>query len=464
MTEARAELPPLPGAEAPITVAELNRLARRTVEGSLGPVWVEGEISRPTRHASGHLYFALKDASARVDAAMWRSEASRLAFEPAEGLKVLAFGQPTIWEPGGRWQIVVRRLVPAGLGALELRLRRLRAKLEAEGLFDPARKKKLPFLPAVLALVTSPTGAAVRDIIEVASRRHPRVRIVLAPARVQGEGAAEEVVRALESVVRHVRADVLIVGRGGGSAEDLQTFNEEIVVRAVAASPIPVISAVGHEIDVTLTDLAADARAATPSAAAGMAVPVLAEVEDRLLDLRRRAAGAIRAAGGAARGRLDALAGSYAIRRIPDRLREAGLRLDDTATRLRGALGVRARDLRARVERLALRTSMAPLRRRLRELRGRLAEREAALPRLLAARLRAARERLSALSDRSAASNPLSILARGYSITRVEGAGAPLRDAAGLARGTRLLTHLHRGTVISTVESTEPPAGDPPRP
>jgi len=259
--------------QAVFSVSEITGAVRRTLEAGYGSVRVRGEITNLRRPASGHLYFALKDEAAQLKAVLFRGSAVGLRFLPADGLEVVAEGELTVYEARGDLQILVRRMLPSGVGALMQAFERLRRKLEAEGLFDPARKRPLPAYPRTLAFITSASGAAVRDLLQVTARRWPTARRVIVPVRVQGEGAAAEIARALDRVNRWGEADVVVVGRGGGSLEDLWAFNEEEVVRAVVASRVPVVSAVGHETDVTLCDLAADLRAPTPSAAAELIVP-----------------------------------------------------------------------------------------------------------------------------------------------------------------------------------------------
>src|SRR5437867_3235119 len=271
--------PPPPGApgrpreDHPVlTVSELNALARGLLEEGLGTVWVEGEISNLRRYPSGHTYFTLKDAESQVAAVLFRGNAAALRFRPGDGLKVLARGRVSLYEPRGAYQVIVEALEPAGLGALQLAFEQLKARLLAEGLFDAARKRPIPLLPRRIGIVTSPSGAAIRDILKVLSRRFASLGVVLAPARVQGAEAAGEIVAGIAALNRLAGLDALIVTRGGGSLEDLWPFNEEAVARAIAASAIPVISAVGHETDVTIADLVADLRAPTPSAAAEVVV------------------------------------------------------------------------------------------------------------------------------------------------------------------------------------------------
>ena len=255
------------------SVSQVNAVARRLLEGSLPPIRVAGEVSGFKRYAAGHCFFTLKDEGAQLSCVMWREAARSLPTEPPEGMTVHAFGYLSIYERAGRFQFIVRELSAKGEGLWRLAFERLRARLEAEGLLDPARKRAIPSYPNCVGVITSLEGAAIRDIVSIIRRRAPWTDVLIYPARVQGDEAPESLVEALYRAGQPARAEVLIVGRGGGSLEDLWAFNDERVVRAIAASPIPVISAVGHEVDVTLADLVADVRAATPSAAAEIAVP-----------------------------------------------------------------------------------------------------------------------------------------------------------------------------------------------
>jgi exodeoxyribonuclease VII large subunit len=289
------------------SITELTERIKRSLEADFAEVALHGEVSNVARPRSGHVYFTLKDDSASIRAVMWKNETRRMAFDLTDGLAVRALGRLTVYPPRGEYQIVVREIEPEGIGALELAFRQRYAKLALEGLFDPGRKRPLPRFPRKIVVVTSPTGAAVRDILQVTSRRWRCAQILIAPARVQGVGADREVVAALQLANQVAQADVIIVARGGGSIEDLWTFNEEVVVRAIVASRLPVVSAVGHEIDVTLADLAADKRALTPSEAGEFCVPDAREVAlhiDRLADrLRVAGLGQLRDA----RDRLDQL-------------------------------------------------------------------------------------------------------------------------------------------------------------
>jgi exodeoxyribonuclease VII large subunit len=269
------------------TVTAVNRMARYALEESFASIWVEGEISNYHHHGSGHRYFSLKDEECQLSCAMWRSYAAGLKFEPKDGLKVIANGTLTIYERGGRYQLSVKRLLPAGMGELELAFRQLKEKLEKEGLFDPAHKKELPAYPMRIGIVTSPTGAVIHDIIRIVKRRNPGLDIILWPSEVQGDIAPPQLAEGIRGLNEYAEVDLIIIGRGGGSLEDLWVFNDERVVRAVYDSAIPVISAVGHEVDITLTDLAADYSAATPSMAAEMAAWLLDDFQADLYALLR---------------------------------------------------------------------------------------------------------------------------------------------------------------------------------
>src|SRR5207237_3461294 len=254
------------------SVAELTAAVRGLLESSFGDIWVEGEISNCRVWNTGHLYFTLKDGTAQIKAVMFRTAVRYLRFKPEDGVHVIARARLGVYEPKGEYQIVCEHLEPRGLGALQLAFEQLKKRLQAEGLFAADRKRSLPALPRKIGVVTSLDGAAIRDILKVLRRRAPNASVLIRPARVQGEGAAEDIARALKAIVRAKGIDVVIVGRGGGSVEDLWAFNEERVARAIAASPVPVISAVGHEADVTISDFVADVRAPTPSAAAEIVV------------------------------------------------------------------------------------------------------------------------------------------------------------------------------------------------
>ncbi len=275
------------------TVSALTAQIRAVLEGDFGSLGVRGEVSNLARPRSGHVYFSLKDDGAQIRAVLWKTDARKLVFELEDGLAVRAWGGLTVYEPRGEYQVVVRKIEPEGVGALELAFRQVVARLSAEGLFDPARKRPLPRYPRRIVVVSSPTGAAVRDFLKVTARRWPAAEVLVAPSRVQGEGAAAEIAEAIALANRVADADFVVLARGGGSLEDLWAFNEEVVARAIFGSRLPVVSAVGHEVDVTVSDLVADLRAPTPSAAAEMVVPDAVQIAASLQALRDRMANAL---------------------------------------------------------------------------------------------------------------------------------------------------------------------------
>ena len=397
--------------QAIYTVSELTRRIRDILEQSLGRVWVAGEISNLRRPASGHAYFTLKDELAQLNVVMWRSTAATLKFELKDGLAVLLQGELTVYESRGQYQIVARRLQPRGLGALQLAFMQLKEKLAREGLFEPERKRPLPLIPRRIAIITSPTGAAVRDILNVITRRYPPADIIICPVAVQGDSAPPQIVSMLERAGRLPRTDVIVLTRGGGSIEDLWPFNEESVARAIADSPIPVVSAVGHETDFTIADFVADVRALTPTDAGVRVVPDTTQLVDTLAAAARRLAQSLLRRTSVSREHLDALARSYALRRPLDPIRAAEQRLDELAQRL---------------------------------VRG------------VTNGLRSQRRRFDAAVARLDSLSPLAVLARGYSITLRR--QTPVRDAATLKPGHIVHTHLHKGSFRASVLPHKPAA------
>jgi exodeoxyribonuclease VII large subunit len=418
-------------------------------------VWVKGELTGCKRADRGQLYFSLKDKNALIECVMWSTAASRLGFDPRDGTEAEAFGAISVYEPRGRYQLVVEELRPAGLGALLLALEELKRKLQAEGLFDPTRRKPLPRYPERIGLVTSPVGAAVRDLVKVLRARWPGIGIVLAPVRVQGPGAAEEIAAAIERFNRYMKVDLLIVGRGGGSLEDLWAFNEEVVVRAIAASRLPIISAVGHEVDMTLADHAADLRAATPSNAAEVAVRDHADVRRQLEALDARATRALRHGLDRRRRRLRELIEKYGFRRQRDALGYWQQRVDDLLERLKA----RMRDaLGATRARLAAVQSRYGLREWPRVLADRREEVETLAARLTAATvetIHARRIRLAGCDDRLRALSPRRVMERGYCLVRRPD-GTLLRVAADLAVDDPITVEFARGEADARVETVRP--------
>lgn len=311
------------------TVSEITKKIKDILEGSIPTVWVEGEISNYTLHSSGHRYFSLKDENSQIRCVFWRFRSNSLTFEPEDGMKVIALGKITVYQRGGQYQLDVVLLHPAGIGKLELEFQRLKEKLAREGLFDDEHKLPLPEFPETIGVITSPTGAAIRDIIKILHRRFPSVRIILNPVRVQGKGAAEEIALAIREFNDFKEVDLLIVGRGGGSLEDLWAFNEEIVARAIYESKIPIISAVGHEIDFTIADFVADLRAPTPSAAAELAVKDRAELLKEISSLVRKAISVQSNLMQYSRDRVSTLVESYGMRRPMDFVIQRTQRVDE---------------------------------------------------------------------------------------------------------------------------------------
>jgi exodeoxyribonuclease VII large subunit len=330
-----------------ISVTDLTAQIRARLEADFGRVIVEGEISGFKRHSSGHCYFALKDSDARLSCIMYRSDARHLRFSPTDGMQVHAVGKVSVYAPRGEYQLVARGLRPAGEGAIRKAFEAMKSRLAAEGLFDVTAKQPIPELPSAIGIVTSGDGAALRDILNVLERRYPSVRVVLKQTPVQGPGAAEAIARAVEAFNLAAKADtskrvdVLIVGRGGGSEEDLWAFNEEVVARAIFASQIPIVSAVGHETDVSIADFVADVRAPTPSAAAELVVPDRVSLQRQILKLASRMTVGIRHACRLKRARVTGLVGSHAFNAPVVRIRFLGQRLDELASRADRAIGNR---------------------------------------------------------------------------------------------------------------------------
>ncbi|MBI4391610.1 MAG: exodeoxyribonuclease VII large subunit [candidate division NC10 bacterium] len=404
-----------PAAPHIYTVSALTSELKTLLETTYPSLWVEGEVSNFKHHASGHMYFTLKDASSQIRAVMFRNANRLLKFRPGDGLTVVVRASLSLYEVRGEYQLYVEHIEPKGLGALQLAFEQLKARLAAEGLFEAARKRPIPKLPRRIGIVTSPSGAAIRDMLNVIERRFATVEIVIYPARVQGEGAAEEIVEGIRVLNARGDLDVLIVGRGGGSIEDLWAFNEEIVARAIAASKVPVVSAVGHETDVTIADFVADVRAPTPSAAAELVVAHKAELAQRVDDLASRLESALLHRVRAGRERLTYLARHLSLLSPVERIRRHRERVAVAAETLRGVIRTRLK--------------------------------------LWGGELRALAARLQSLS-------PLAILGRGYSITRLLPDLRIVKDAAAVRPGQAVSILLHRGSLACRVEEASlPPEG-----
>jgi exodeoxyribonuclease VII large subunit len=398
--------------ERVLSVSQFTAQLKSVVENNFSSVWVAGEVSNFSRPQSGHCYFTLKDDGAQLRAVIWRTAASRLKFDLQDGLEVVCRGSLDVYPPRGSYQMVVSEIEPRGIGALELALRKLREKFAAEGLFDATRKRLLPIFPKRIGFVTSPTGAAVHDFLQVLTRRWRGVEVFIIPARVQGTGAAEEIAAGIRLANRMRPAlDVLVVGRGGGSLEDLWSFNEESVVRAIAASRIPTVSAVGHEIDVTLADLVADVRALTPTEAAERVVPSSADVSEmvRLLNDRLQRTLGIQLAN--LRQRLDAIFSRPALARPLEFVHNQSRLVDELGVRLHSAMRLGIRDQE---------------------------------------------QRLVALSGKLDSLSPLAVLGRGYSLTQDLKGGKLITSVKQLKPGNEIRTRLAEGSVVSVVERIEP--------
>jgi len=388
------------------SIGEITREIKLSLENRFSGLWIEGEISNFKRHTSGHLYFSLKDSQAALRCVMWRGTASHLSFEPEDGTKVRAFGDITIYEKQGNYQLRVAQMLPLGVGELEIAFRKLKERLAAEGLFDPEHKTSLPEIPQTVGVITSPTGAAVRDIIVTLHRRWPPARIVLCPTAVQGAGAAAQIAEAVKDFNAWGQADVLIVGRGGGSLEDLWPFNEEIVARAVYNSQIPVVSAVGHEIDFTICDFVADVRAPTPTGAAELVVPDREEMSNAIRNMVSSMSLRIGERLRQYREIIKGFKGRYGMKRIQDIIFQSMQRVDELERGLTAAMRHTLDRSRTQVD--------------------------------------YQNARLQALS-------PQAVLKRGYSVTRTYPEGQVVSTASSVRAGRKIQTVLAEGGIISEV-------------
>jgi exodeoxyribonuclease VII large subunit len=449
----------------PLSVTELTQQVRGSLETRFASVWVEGEISNFSAASSGHWYFTLKDEGAQLRATCFRNTNCRIRFRPSSGLQVRVRGRITVYEPRGEYQISVEAIEPVGAGALQIAFEQLRDRLRDEGLFSDELKRPLPLFPRRVGVVTSPTGAAVRDIFNVLSRRTRTVHILFAPTRVQGDGSSNEIARAIEFLNEHQELarredreedliDVLIVGRGGGSAEDLWAFNEEVVARAIRASKIPVISAVGHETDFTIADFAADHRAPTPSAAAELVAAREGDLADHLLSLTRELVGLTSYQVMQLRTRVQEAAMSHGFDEVHARLRTVTQRADEASHRLEKLVGRALQSARRRADDVICRLSPERFGSRVAEARAHFevlcAERDAAIE----ARAVDARRRLEVTAASLDALSPLAVLHRGYSLAEDEN-GRLLRDAADVAVGDAVRVRLAKGRLRCRIEDME---------
>ena len=439
-----------------LSVSDVTRLIRDSLEGQFRDIWIEGSVCNLRTPSSGHLYLTIKDDQSQLRAVCFRSTAARLRFVIAEGMAIIARGRISVYEPRGEYQLVIDEVEPKGIGAFQLAFEQLRARLASEGLFDEGRKRPLPSFPGTVGVVTSRTGAALHDILAVLHRRCPLVHVLIVPVPVQGEGAAERIASAITTLAAVPEVDVLIVGRGGGAVEDLWAFNEEIVVRAIVQSRVPVVSAVGHEIDVTLADFAADYRAPTPSAAAEAVVPVLDELVARFEQLRARLRRTMQTAILIQRHRWD-----QSLRPLQEmrfRLQAQAQRLDELTDNLRRSVKDLLKSLdRKRVERQHALMARSPQRKihesfvLLPQLFKRL-EQEAR--RGLFSRKQAVAAHMTALD----ALSPLAILTRGYSVLYAIPSGRVVRSASALKVGDLLQARLSEGSLRCLVKDILPPS------
>ena len=438
------------------SVSQLTDRIRSLLEERFFEIWVEGEISNCFVAKTGHMYFTLKDTQAQIKAVMFRSAIRYLRFKPQDGLRVVARGRLTVYDPKGEYQIVCEHLEPEGLGARQLAFDQLKERLAREGLFDPRRKRALPALPRKIGVVTSLDGAAVRDIIKVLRRRYANAHIVIRPARVQGEGAALDIARGMAAIGKVKGVDVVIVGRGGGSIEDLWAFNEEVVARAIAGCPVPTISAVGHETDITIADFVADMRAPTPSAAAEMVVARKDDFCAHIDRLAHRVNTLMQGRLHKVRARLGTIEAKSGYAGFAMRIAMRGRRADDLSHQLlralREQLARRERGyqtLRLTLERFDVRRRFGTIRTQLVAVDGRLRSSVDRQLHVADARLRGAAARLESLS-------PLAVLARGYAVCWNEDRTAIIRDAAVVERGARVHVKLERGELDCSVTGHHP--------
>jgi exodeoxyribonuclease VII large subunit len=432
-----------------VSVSELTARLKTSIEREFADLFVEGEISNFRRHSSGHWYFSLKDESASLRCASFRMQNRMIRFIPEDGLHVIARGGLSVYDARGEYQLVVAYMEPVGAGALQLALEQLKKRLAADGLFAADRKRPLPLLPRCIGVVTSPTGAAVRDIIRVLKRRNEAVSVLIAPVRVQGEGAASDIARAIRLLNSRKEIDAIIVGRGGGSTEDLWCFNDEAVARAIYNSRVPVISAVGHETDFTIADLVADLRASTPSAAAEMVATARDEMCARIAGLSEDARKAVRYQLLALHSRLSDLESSRAFDQVGSKIRGFAQRVDDAGYSMESALGAALKSRRARHAALALRLSESDLRRRVVERRGKLAESIGRLQAITRAALDRGSERVSLAAGKLESLSPLSVLGRGYAIA-FDSQGRVIKRAAEVRSGERVRVRVSEGELDCT--------------
>jgi len=435
-----------------LTVSELTAELRTLLEERFFEIWVEGELSNCKVWNTGHLYFTLKDKTAQIKGVMFRSSLRILRFKPQDGLRVVARGRISVYDPKGEYQIVCEHLEPEGLGALQLAFDQLKQRLAAEGLFDAGRKRPLPALPRKIGIVTSLDGAAVRDIINVLRRRYANAHLVIRPTRVQGDGAAMDIARGLRAIAKVKGVDVIIVARGGGSIEDLWSFNQEVVARAIAGAPVPVISAVGHETDVTIADFVADVRAPTPSAAAEIVVARKDEFVARIDRLVQRVSAAMSVRMHRQIAKLRGLESKAGFSGMRGHLALRGRHADELTYDLRRALqaGMAARE--RTYQRLRLTLERFDLRRRLAAVKTRLMAGDARLHSTIRSRTHISHARLGATAARLESLSPLAVLGRGYAVCWNDDRTEIIRDAARVENGSQVRVTIEKGELTCEVK------------
>lgn len=444
----------LPFAERTIlTVSEVTERIKLVLEDTFCDIWLEGEISNLRTPSSGHTYLTLKDDQSQMRAVLFKMQRRYLRFDPKDGMLVIARGRLSLYEPRGEYQLVIDYMEPKGVGALQIAFEQLKARLAQEGLFDPAHKRPLPLLPRAIGIVTSPTGAVIRDMLHILRRRFANVQVCLYPVRVQGDGAAAEIVRGLKALNNYPGIEVIIVARGGGSLEDLWPFNEESVARAIYQSAIPVISAIGHEIDYTIADFVADLRAPTPSAAAELVMRSKAEWYAEIQHLTQRLEHAMHHRLDNLRARLESSQQRRVLKDPWAPLHTLGQRLDELNARLARSMHTHVHHLGDRVDRCeSALAHLSPLM-TIRLLRQRLTALEQRLSIAERRRVREQREDIHHMAATLQALSPLAVLARGYSICRTQPDGQVIREAAAVTPGTPVDITLWQGALQCTVDA-----------
>ena len=433
-------------------VRELVGQVRELIEQEFGDVWVEGEISNYRPAPSGHVYFTLKDAEAQLPVVLFRRQAMLLRFRPEDGLHVMARGRVSVYEQRGQMQLVAETMEPVGAGSLQLAFEQLKARLKAEGLFDAGRKRPLPAFPRTVGIVTSPTGAVIRDFLNIVARRHSGLSVLICPVSVQGDSAPEEIEAALKDLNDSGLVDVIVVARGGGSLEDLAPFNSERVARAIAASRLPVVSAIGHETDFTIADFVADLRAPTPSAAAELITEAQHKIAEHLAEQSHRLERAARFQMLQARQRLTRLPVSRAEGRVNTLLHRLAQRLDELSFRQGSAMARVLQYAQLHLAELTAAVLSHDPRQQLGEARERLAACRTRLDRTLERMVQASSARLNALDARLQSLSPLAVLERGYALV-LDAAGGVVRSTEQITAGDKVTTRLTDGAFISRVES-----------